>query len=61
MLNERAKREQLFFLYSLKASKGCVAKLRVFECDIAQHVGDIALLEFRQYFDSSPTNLIECQ
>ena len=36
MLNERAKREQLFFLYSLKASKNKVAKLPVFECDLVQ-------------------------
>ena len=36
MLNERAKREQLFFLYSLKASKRHVAKLHVFECDLVQ-------------------------
>ncbi len=25
------------------------------------HVGDVALLAFRQYFDSSPKNFIECQ
>jgi hypothetical protein len=25
------------------------------------HVGDVALLAFRQYFDSSPTNFIEGQ
>ena len=25
------------------------------------HVGDVALLAFRQYFDASPTNLIEGQ
>ena len=25
------------------------------------HVGDVALIAFRQYFDSSPTNFIECQ
>jgi hypothetical protein len=36
MLNERAKREQLSFLYSLKASKRHVAKLHVFECDLVQ-------------------------
>jgi hypothetical protein len=36
MPNERAKREQLFFLYSLKASKKKAAKLHVFECDFVQ-------------------------
>ena len=41
MLNERAKREQLFFLYSLKASKRHVAKLHVFECDLVQTWADV--------------------
>jgi hypothetical protein len=36
MLNELAKREQLFFLYSLKASNNKVGKLHVFECELVQ-------------------------
>ena len=36
-------------------------KLHVFEALKNGHVGDVALLAIRQYFDSRPTNLIECQ
>jgi len=60
MLNERKKREHFFFLYSLKASKNKVDKLHVFRALKNSHMGDVALLAFRQYFDSSPTKLIEC-
>ena len=61
MLNVRAKREQLFFAYSLKSSKKKVAKLHVFEALKNGHVGDVAQLAFREYFYSSSTNLLECQ
>ena len=57
----RKKREHALLLYSLKASKKKVAKLHVFRAPKNSHVGDVALLAFRQYFDSSPTNFIECQ
>ena len=57
MLNERAKTEQLFFLYSLITIKKKVAKMHVFEAPKYGHAGDVALLAFRQYLDSSPTNL----
>jgi hypothetical protein len=35
--------------------------MHVFEEPKYGHVGDVALLAFRQYSDSSHTNLIECQ
>jgi hypothetical protein len=57
----RKKREHALLLYLLKSNKKKVAKLHVFRAPKNSHVGDVALLAFRQYFDSSPTTFIECQ
>ena len=57
MLNERAKREQLFFLYSLKASNNKVAKLHVFECDLVQPCGRCCAARISSMFRFKPYNL----
>jgi len=57
----RHKRKQLFVMYLWNASKRKVAKLHVLEAPKNGHVGDVARLPLPQKFDSSRTNLIECQ
>ena len=61
MLIATQKRQPLFFEHSWNTNKQKVAKLHVFWAPKTCHVGHVARLPFRQFFDSSRTNLIECQ